>query len=157
MLDQVEGGVTLAIRPMGPADHPLWADLAHALWPETARDEHFREIAAMAGPGIGGRRGWLAERDGAALGFAELGLRPYANGCHSQPVAFLEAIWVAPQARRRGIGRALLAHLEAVVRAEGGGELGSDALIENHASHAAHRAWGFEETERVVYFRKALG
>jgi aminoglycoside 6'-N-acetyltransferase I len=35
-------------------------------------------------------------------------------------------------------------------------ELGSDALIDNSASHAAHRGWGFAETERVVYFRKSL-
>lgn len=27
----------------------------------------------------------------------------------------------------------------------------------NQASQAAHRAWGFSETERVVYFRKTLG
>jgi aminoglycoside 6'-N-acetyltransferase I len=30
------------------------------------------------------------------------------------------------------------------------------ALIENHASHAAHRRCGFCETERVVHFRKLL-
>ncbi len=35
-------------------------------------------------------------------------------------------------------------------------ELGSDALMDNTASHAAHRAWGFTETERVIYFRKVL-
>jgi aminoglycoside 6'-N-acetyltransferase I len=34
--------------------------------------------------------------------------------------------------------------------AEGCGELASDSLLENGAGHAAHRALGFEETERVV-------
>jgi aminoglycoside 6'-N-acetyltransferase I len=29
--------------------------------------------------------------------------------------------------------------------------------LDNTASHAMHGALGFEETERVVYFRKALG
>ena len=36
------------------------------------------------------------------------------------------------------------------------GELASDALIDNAVSHGMHRRLGFEETERVVYFRKDL-
>ena len=35
-------------------------------------------------------------------------------------------------------------------------ELASDALLGNVPSHAAHLGCGFEETERVVYFRKRL-
>jgi aminoglycoside 6'-N-acetyltransferase I len=35
-------------------------------------------------------------------------------------------------------------------------ELASDADIANAVSHATHRALGFQETERVVYFRKVL-
>jgi aminoglycoside 6'-N-acetyltransferase I len=34
--------------------------------------------------------------------------------------------------------------------------MASDALLENTDSHAMHRALGFEEAERVVYFRKLL-
>lgn len=148
--------MSLAIRELGPADLDLWAGLANKLWPEDPPEAHRAEIAATLGPGLGGRRGFVAEAQGAAAGFAELGLRPYANGCATRPVAFLEGVWVAPRARRRGVGRALVAHLEAVARAEGLHEIGSDALVANRASRAAHRAWGFEEVERVVCFRKAL-
>jgi aminoglycoside 6'-N-acetyltransferase I len=35
-------------------------------------------------------------------------------------------------------------------------ELGSDCGLENLPSQDFHRALGFEETERVVYFRKEL-
>ena len=35
-------------------------------------------------------------------------------------------------------------------------ELASDADIANITSHCMHAALGFEETERVVYFRKIL-
>ena len=35
-------------------------------------------------------------------------------------------------------------------------EFASDALLHNTDAHAVHRALGFEETERVVYFRRAL-
>jgi aminoglycoside 6'-N-acetyltransferase I len=35
-------------------------------------------------------------------------------------------------------------------------EFGSDAPLENAASHALHAALGFAETQRVVFFRKTL-
>ncbi len=41
-------------------------------------------------------------------------------------------------------------------RALGASEFASDALLDNVASHAFHRAIGFEETDRVVYFRRVL-
>jgi aminoglycoside 6'-N-acetyltransferase I len=148
--------MTLEIRELGPSDFDVWADCAHALWPETPRDTLLAEIRAHAGAGLGQARAWAAFRDGVPVGWAELGLRPYANGCDDRPVAFLEAIWVAAEARRTGVGRALIRHLADLARADGRTELGSDALINNHISHAAHRAWGFAETERVVHFRLPL-
>lgn len=146
----------VSVRELGAGEIGIWAQFAHALWPEDAVATHLAEIRRMSGPGVGGRRGFVAELDGERVGFAEMGLRPYANGCESQPVAFLEGIWVARSVRRRGIGRALVEHLEAVARAEGLSEIGSDALLRNRLSHASHRAWGFEEIERVVCYRKAL-
>ena len=35
-------------------------------------------------------------------------------------------------------------------------ELGSDAVFDNKPSRVAHKAWGFEETERVIYYRMKL-
>jgi aminoglycoside 6'-N-acetyltransferase I len=101
--------------------------------------------------------GFIAETaDGTAVGFAEIAVRKYANGCDARPVPFLEGIWVKPQLRREGIGARLIAHAEAFLMTRGFGELGSDAQIDNLVAHTAHCAWGFSETERVVYFRKVL-
>jgi aminoglycoside 6'-N-acetyltransferase I len=152
----VEGRVTPEIRELGPDDYDIWADCSHALFPDEPRSALLADIRKYAGHGLGEVRGWLARRDGVVCGFAEVSLRPYANGCEDRPVVFLEAIWVAPEARRSGVGRALVDHLAGVARALGYGELGSDALIDNPISHAAHRAWGFVETQRVVHFRRAL-
>lgn len=148
--------MSASVREMGRADHAAWAGMARSLWPEHDLDRLRAGIDAMAGPGIGGRRGWIAEAQGRDVGFAELGLRPYANGCDSQPVGFLEAIWVAPDWRGRGVARQLLAAVVAAARADGLREIGSDALIDNAPSLAAHASWGFEEIERVVWFRKTL-
>ncbi len=35
-------------------------------------------------------------------------------------------------------------------------EFASDAALDNTISHAMHRALGFQETERVVYFKKNI-
>lgn len=140
---------------MTAADQKLWSEMRAALWPEETAEQHFRGLDTV----LRGGQYWafVAEAPGGrAVGFAEISLRRYANGCDSQPVPFLEGIWVDPQFRRQSIGAELLRHIEAFVMARGFHELGSDALIGNTASHAAHHACGFSETERVVYFRKVL-
>jgi aminoglycoside 6'-N-acetyltransferase I len=94
---------------------------------------------------------------GAALGFVEASKRlDYVNGTDSSPVAFLEGIYVVPQFRRQGVARTLVAAVMKWARAQGCHELASDSLLWNTDAHAAHRALGFEETQRVVYFRKVL-
>jgi aminoglycoside 6'-N-acetyltransferase I len=143
------------VRQVNASDLPAWAEMRAALWPEETAPVHAREIEQILGSDD--TWGFIAETaDGASAGFAELSIRKYANGCETQPVPFLEGIWVEPPLRRQGIGRLLVRHVEAFAAARGFREIGSDALIENTASHAAHRGWGFSETERVVYFRKAL-
>jgi aminoglycoside 6'-N-acetyltransferase I len=80
----------------------------------------------------------------------------FVNGTRSSPVAFLEGIYVVPQERRRGVARSLIAAAEDWARVRGCVEFASDASLQNRLSQAMHQALGFEETERVVYFRKGL-
>jgi aminoglycoside 6'-N-acetyltransferase I len=140
---------------MGANDRAIWAQMRIALWPDATVRGH----AEMTDELVGNREvlGLIAEAaDGNAIGFAEIAVRKYANGCDTRPVAFLEGVWVKPQFRRRGIGTRLIAHAGAFLAERGFRELGSDTPIDNQASQAAHVAWGFSETERVVYFRKLL-
>jgi aminoglycoside 6'-N-acetyltransferase I len=145
----------IRVRLMGAADRPAWAEMRAALWPEESAQEHARGIDEL----LRSDRAWgfIAEADGTPAGFAELAIRDYANGCASRPVAFLEGIFVRDEYRRRGIGARLVTCAEQFAKARGLTEIGSDAEIANSTSHAAHRVWGFVETERVVYFRKVLG
>jgi aminoglycoside 6'-N-acetyltransferase I len=78
------------------------------------------------------------------------------NGCETSPVAFLEGIYVEPWARRQGVAKELVAEVERWAFARGCQEFASDALLDDTDSHGMHVALGFEETERVVYFRKGL-
>jgi aminoglycoside 6'-N-acetyltransferase I len=94
--------------------------------------------------------------DGPLAGLIEVGLRAYAEGCLSSPVAYIEA-WVVDEGlRRRGVGRALMAQAERWARERGLVEMASDAQWHNALGQRAHEALGFDEVERVVCFRKAL-
>lgn len=146
--------MNIVVRQMRTGDRAVWAQMRAALWPQENGPAHAEEIDRI----LAAADAWavIAVAEAAAAGFAEIAIRSAANGCESAPVAFLEGIWVEPQFRRRGIGARLIAHAEAFVAARGFRELGSDTPIDNTASQAAHLAWGFSETERVVYFRKLL-
>jgi aminoglycoside 6'-N-acetyltransferase I len=144
----------ICIRVMGAADRRVWAEMRAALWPEESVEDHTREVDEL----VRSDRAWgfMAETGDSPAGFAELAIRDYANGCASRPVPFLEGIFVRQAFRRRAVGARLIAYAEEFAAARGFAEIGSDADIGNSASHAAHRSWGFVETERVVYFRKVL-
>ena len=144
----------ITIRKMCDADRGEWARMYRALFPrgnETSiNDEIDRILSAPT------RAGYCAEMGGEIVGFAEYSLRDFANGCVSQPVPFLEGIWVEPDARKKGVARALVEHLEAQVIAQGYSELGSDVLLDDDPSIEFHKSVGFQETERVIFFRKPL-
>ena len=146
--------MSLEVTAISERDASEWLEMRQALWGEASASEHRTEMRELAArPEFAG---FMARERGKAVGFAEVYVRPFANGCASRPVPFLEGIWVAPDARGRGIGRFLLIAVESWCRSRGFAELGSDALIDDEASQRAHAAWGFAETERVVYFRKPL-
>jgi len=133
-----------------------WLSLRQALWPDTAEADQRPDMAAMvADPER--YAVFFCRDDRGVVGFAEASLRTdYVNGCLQSPVVFLEGIFVAPQARRRGVAAALIEAVGDWARGKGVRELASDALIDNLDSHAMHRAVGFSETDRVVYFRKEI-
>jgi GNAT superfamily N-acetyltransferase len=64
--------------------------------------------------------------------------------------------FVVPDARKRGIGRALIDAAERWAHAQGCCEFASDTQPDNELSAAAHRALGFSEVGLVRCFRKEL-
>jgi aminoglycoside 6'-N-acetyltransferase I len=96
-------------------------------------------------------------RDGKLAGFAEVGMRSFADGCDPRrPVGYLEGWYVAEAWRGQGAGRALVEAAEAWARAQGCVEMASDTWIDNELSQRAHEALGYEEVDRCVNYRKRL-
>lgn len=121
------------------------------LWPDSTPDEvdallaHFEGVLLVA-----------EEEDAGLIGYAEVGIRPFADGCLTAPVAYLEGIWVASGERRTGVGAALVASAESWARERGLTELASDCALGNTVSQAFHEALGFEEVDRVIAFRRTI-
>lgn len=145
----------IEIVPCSPATREPWLRLRAMMWPGPD-EEHRREISRMLSQSTR-YVAFLARDDGRAVGFAEGAMRyDYVNGTDSSPVAFVEGIFVLPDYRRSGVARRLCNALEAWGRAAGCTEMASDTRLENVAAQRMHEAFGFAETERVVYFRKGL-
>lgn len=150
--------LSIHVRSATPADAESWLAMRHALWPDGSEAEHRAEIEEyFAGRANEPQEVLLAEDDaGRPLGLAELSLRAYAEDCTTSPVAYLEGWYVAPDARRRGVGRRLIEAAEDWGRRQGCRELASDTTPDNTISAAAHRAAGFEDAGLVRCFRKSL-
>jgi aminoglycoside 6'-N-acetyltransferase I len=89
-------------------------------------------------------------------GFIEVGQRPYAEGCETSPVAYIEGWYVDFEMQRQGVGRELVRTAEAWAKEQGFAEIASDTWLENQTSIEAHKALGFDEVERIVCFLKRL-
>jgi len=145
----------MQIRRRQQGDDAEWLRMRCAVWPgdPVAHREEIAQLAARPESAV-----LVAVRpDGRRLaGFAEVGTRPYADGCDTSPVAYLEGWYVDADVRGQGIGAALVHAAEAWARECGYQEFASDALLDNIDSQRAHEALGFAEVERAVRYRKPL-
>jgi len=138
-------------------DQPGWLDFRLALWPDATADDHRGYMAISLAQPERFLQLMMYDADHQPIGFIEGSIRTdYVNGTETSPVGFVEGVFVAPSWRRKGVARQLFAAIGDWAQARGCRELASDALLENEASQRAHRALGFKETERVVYFAKKL-
>lgn len=147
--------ITIHIRRLREADQAEWLRMQLALWPEHTPDEllpEMREIAANPETPV-----FAAERpDGGLGGFLEGGTRPYADGCDTRPVGYIEGWYVDPDLRGQGIGGELVRAMETWARERGLQEMASDTWLWNETSIRAHLRLGYVEAERLVHFTKKL-
>ncbi len=144
----------ITIRELRATDRDLWLGMYRQLWPEHSDTALLAEIDRINKSSK--RSAYVAENHGEAAGFAEYALRDYANGCNSQPVPFLEGVWVDEKYRSKGIAKALVSYLEKKARMAGFSEFGSDVELSNYSSQLMHERLGFKQTEKVIYYRKVL-
>jgi aminoglycoside 6'-N-acetyltransferase I len=147
-----------AVRSVERNDAAAWLRLRLALWPEGSAAEHGRDIEDFFSQRALEPHAVLVadDQNGRQVGIAELSIRPCAEGCQTNRVAYLEGWFVVPEARRQGVGRALVEAAEKWARAQGCRELASDTQPDNSAGIAAHRAIGFTDVGTIRCYRKRL-
>jgi len=152
------GSDSPTVRPVEARDVGSWSGLRASLWPEADGGELAREahafVSGRAAPALAAA--FVAEDGAATLGFIEVAVRAFSDGCDSMPIPHVEGWYVEPSARGRGVGRRLMEAAELWARGQGFSEIASDTEVHNGASQRAHEACGFEEVERLIKFRKAL-
>jgi aminoglycoside 6'-N-acetyltransferase I len=130
--------------------------LREALWPGADRDQLALGQQARLWDPTDTTCLVAVAPDRSLVGFAELSVRTHAEGCHPGRVAYLEAWYVVPSWRGRGVGRTLLTASERWAREHGCTELATDADASDEHCHAAHLTFGFTEVRRLTCFRKQL-
>lgn len=148
----MQSNANIAIRKLGPEDRHAWLSLRKLLWPDSEDDEALTWATRSDAATL------LAEsaEDG-VIGFAEVGVRLYADGCDTSPVAFLEGWYVEAAYRGNDVGRRLVQAAAEWAKQSGLQELASDSLLKDSAAYAAHIHVGFEEIERSIKYRMSLG
>jgi aminoglycoside 6'-N-acetyltransferase I len=132
--------------------------MRRTLWDDCPDEQQLREMDEALGGAGGVEKVFVAERPGGGLcGFLEAAIRPWAIGCDTRPVGYIEGWYVDGDVRKRGVGRALVEAAEAWAGSMGCRQMASDAHPWNVVSRQAHGALNYQEVAQLVLFKKDLG
>jgi ribosomal protein S18 acetylase RimI-like enzyme len=132
----------MTTRPATADDHDLLRELWLEFEAELGGDEYLREtweeawedLAETIGTGVA----LIAEEDGRPLGFIFCVL-----GERGRKTAHVTDFYVRPEARGRGVGRALLSELVAPAREAGLGHVSLEVLVHNTDARRLYERLGF--------------
>ena len=147
--------MSFTIRRATYEDKHEWLRMRHGLWPEAPMeylaldlDERLADEETAV---------FMAfNENGQPVGFIEVGLRTFAEGCETSPVGYIEAWFVGELVRGQNLGRELVYTAEQWARGKGCSEMASDTWLDNEESIAAHLQLGYHEADRLVHFVKRL-
>ncbi|MEM1273755.1 MAG: GNAT family N-acetyltransferase [Pseudomonadota bacterium] len=103
-------GSSFQIRALVPDDRPAWDRLWHAYlaFYNTALPGEIYDLtfARYTDPGREDMRGWMAWEGTAALGLVHV--IAHTHGWRAEPVSYLQDLFTVPEARGKGVARALI-------------------------------------------------
>lgn len=99
--------------------------------------------------------GYLYKEDDKYVGFINYSTKQdYVSGSTSSPVLYIEAIYVLPEYRQKGVGHKLIRHVEQIAKDKNIQQVASDCELNNNVSEQFHKNCGFTEVERIICFIK---
>lgn len=141
--------LTITVRVARPEDAPEIAAIWNAIIDHSAATfttERKTETGLIADMAHRGAAFQVACAEGHVLGFATYS---QFRGGPGYAYTMEHSIQLAPEARGRGVGRALMRALETVARAEGVHSLWAGVSGENPGGAAFHRRLGFVDVARL--------
>jgi len=140
------------IKLLEEKDLQVWSKMCADVYPDTKACEMLSEYKEARFPNEYGY--FLDEK---LVGFVSLSLRnDYVEGTESNPVCYIEGIYVNSEFRDRGISRELIEFAKDWGKERGCCEMASDCLLDNTSSLAFHTAVGFKEANRIICFTMKL-
>lgn len=138
--------IAFNVRPARPADAPQLRELNRLFNGEGVADEALtRERLANSGP----ERCLVCEHGDRLLGF--VCAICFSSFCYVDPVGELTELFVLPDARRMGVGRALVCAMIEQLRSEGATEVHLLTGQHNHAAQALYEQCGFRPVDERCY------
>lgn len=144
----------MVIQPATEKYLMSWLSMREKLWPPQHGDDFIGEISEILNDPQS--TAFLAFDNDQPIGFAELSIRNYAEGCDTRNVGYLEGIFVEEGYRQQGVALKLIQQAEAWCISMGCQEMASDAELSNSISIRMHQAAGFTALPPAVPFVKRL-
>jgi GNAT superfamily N-acetyltransferase len=142
----------ITIRPLSPEDAAAMAALSNDLgYPAdpAAMESRLAAVLAESGHAVFGAEA----ADGKLLGWVHVCARLLLI---DPPAAFVEGLVVGATARRRGVGRALMAAVEDWAGGRGAESIRLRSGASRAEAHAFYRALGYRDGKAALGFEKAL-
>lgn len=147
---------TIRYKEFEATDFDAWFDLNKKLFPDYDETSLLRDLKWSLDQE--NYRSYLAftEKD-VAIGFATVSIRnDYVEGATGSPTGYLDAIYVEPDYRKKGISRSLIRLGEEWLTQRGCTQIGSDTWLWNKDAQNFHEQVGFKEEDRLVHYIKDI-
>lgn len=149
-------GSDLSLRPISQADEPVWRQLwtEYLVFYETdlPSEVYATSFTRFVDPDVVDCNGMIAWSGADALGLVHYIY--HRHGWHVAPVCYLQDLYTAPQARGRGIGRALIEAVYAQADRDGAASV---YWLTQEFNHTARKLYDqvAEVTSFIKYVRPA--
>lgn len=149
-------GMSVTIRRVSEEDFSAWMSMRDALY--SGLDPVFHQKEMQLYSKSPDKQSYVAvlEEESTPIGFIEVSLRNIVDGCESSPVGYVEGFYILPDYRGLGVARKLFTQAEKWFVEQGCTEVGTDAELENSEAQRFHEHLGFQETYRIVEYKKKL-
>ncbi|TQV75258.1 GNAT family N-acetyltransferase [Aliikangiella marina] len=147
----------MLVRSVKSSDVKEWLRMRNNLWPNSVEDNPDEITQYFEQSSDNHSRVFVAEKEpGTLVGFLELSIRSYAEGCLQGSIPYIEGWYVDAGYRRKGIGAMLVANAESWAVSCGYRQIASDTETSNQVSISAHKNLGYLEVDKIVCFKKDL-